>query len=230
MYKVIKRFFDFILSLLALVVLSPILIPICIILLLTGEHYVFYFQQRIGKGGKPFSIWKFATMLKNSPNMGTGTITTRNDPRVLPFGSFLRKTKLNELPQLINILIGNMSIIGPRPLVQKSFNLYEEEVRECISKIKPGLSGIGSVVFRDEEYYISKAKDPIGFAKQYIQPQKGELEKWYYYHRSLYVDFMIIFLTCWVILFPKSDLMYKTFKTLPRLDLEKDVEEFNKNN
>jgi lipopolysaccharide/colanic/teichoic acid biosynthesis glycosyltransferase len=230
MYKVIKRLFDFILSLLALIVLSPILIPICIILLLTGEHYVFYFQQRIGKGGKPFAIWKFATMLKNSPNMGTGTITTRNDPRVLPFGSFLRKTKLNELPQLINILIGNMSIIGPRPMVKSGFDAYNEEVRECISKITPGLSGIGSVVFRDEEYYISKANDPIGFAKQYIQPQKGELEKWYYYHRSLYVDFMIIFLTCWVILFPKSDLMYKTFKTLPRLDLEKDVEEFNKNN
>src|SRR5574344_33451 len=229
MYKVIKRFFDFILSLLALIVLSPILIPICIILLLTGEHYVFYFQQRIGKGGKPFAIWKFATMLKNSPNIGTGTITTRNDPRVLPFGSFLRKTKLNELPQLINILIGNMRIIGPRQKVKNGFDSYSEEVRECISKITPGLSGIGSVIFRDEEYYISKARDPIAFAKQYIQPQKGELEKWYYHHRSLYVDFMIIFLTCWVIIFSKSELVYKVFKTIPRLDLEKDVEEFNEN-
>lgn len=230
MYKIIKRLFDFVMALLALIVLSPLLIPIIIGLLLTGEHYVFYFQERIGKGGKAFDIWKFATMLKNSPNIGTGTVTTRNDLRVLPMGKFLRKTKINELPQLINILIGNMSIIGPRPLVKKTYDLYADDVKECISKVTPGLSGIGSVIFRDEEYYVSKAKDPVEFARQYIQPQKGELEKWYYHNRSLYVDFMIIFLTCWVIVFPKSDLVYKVFKTLPRLDLEKDVETFNANN
>lgn len=230
MYRIIKRLFDFVMALLALTVLSPLLIPVIIGLLLTGEHYVFYFQERIGKGGKPFDIWKFATMLKNSPNIGTGTVTTRNDPRVLPMGKFLRKTKINELPQLINILIGNMSIIGPRPLVKKTYDLYADDVKECISKVTPGLSGIGSVIFRDEEYYVSKAKDPVKFACQYIQPQKGELEKWYYHNRSLYVDFMIIFLTCWVIVFPKSDLVYKVFKTLPRLDLEKDVETFNANN
>lgn len=230
MYKIIKRLFDFVMALLALTVLSPLLIPVIIGLLLTGEHYVFYFQERIGKGGKAFDIWKFATMLKNSPNIGTGTVTTRNDPRVLPMGKFLRKTKINELPQLINILIGNMSIIGPRPLVKKTYDLYADDVKECISQVTPGLSGIGSVIFRDEEYYVSKAKDPVEFARQYIQPQKGELEKWYYHNRSLYVDFMIIFLTCWVIVFPKSDLVYKVFKTLPRLDLEKDVETFNANN
>lgn len=230
MYKIIKRLFDFVMALLALTVLSPLLIPVIIGLLLTGEHYVFYFQERIGKGGKAFDIWKFATMLKNSPNIGTGTVTTRNDPRVLPMGKFLRKTKINELPQLINILIGNMSIIGPRPLVKKTYDLYADDVKECISQVTPGLSGIGSVIFRDEEYYVSKAKNPVEFARQYIQPQKGELEKWYYHNRSLYVDFMIIFLTCWVIVFPKSDLVYKVFKTLPRLDLEKDVETFNANN
>lgn len=230
MYRIIKRLFDFVMALLALTVLSPLLIPVIIGLLLTGEHYVFYFQERIGKGRKAFDIWKFATMLKNSPNIGTGTVTTRNDPRVLPMGKFLRKTKINELPQLINILIGNMSIIGPRPLVKKTYDLYADDVKECISKVTPGLSGIGSVIFRDEEYYVSKAKDPVEFARQYIQPQKGELEKWYYHNRSLYVDFMIIFLTCWVIVFPKSDLVYKVFKTLPRLDLEKDVETFNANN
>ncbi|MBO5843690.1 MAG: sugar transferase [Bacteroidales bacterium] len=230
MYRIIKRLFDFVMALLALTVLSPLLIPVIIGLLLTGEHYVFYFQERIGKGGKAFDIWKFATMLKNSPNIGTGTVTTRNDPRVLPMGKFLRKTKINELPQLINILIGNMSIIGPRPLVKKTYDLYADDVKECISQVTPGLSGIGSVIFRDEEYYVSKAKNPVEFARQYIQPQKGELEKWYYHNRSLYVDFMIIFLTCWVIVFPKSDLVYKVFKTLPRLDLEKDVETFNANN
>src|SRR5574344_225804 len=131
MYKLIKRFLDFLLALIAIIILLPFMIPIIIGLLLTGEHYVFYFQERIVKGGKPFYIWKFATMLKNSPNIGTGTVTTRNDPRVLPMGKFLRKTKINELPQLINILIGNMSIIGPRPLVQDGFDLYSQEVRNC---------------------------------------------------------------------------------------------------
>ena len=230
MYLILKRFFDFILSLIALICLSWLLIPIAIILLLTGEHYVFYFQERIGLGGKPFKVWKFATMLKNSPNIGTGTITTRNDPRVLPFGQFLRMTKLNELPQLINILIGNMSVIGPRPMVKKGFDDYSEEVKRCISKVKPGLSGIGSVIFRDEEYYISLAKDPVKFSHEVIHPHKGNLEIWYYNNRSLYVDFMIIFLTCWVILFPKSNLTYKIFPSRPQKNFLKEVEIWNNNN
>ena len=113
-----KRFFDIVLSGLAILCLSPLLIPVVIILKLTGEHYIFYTQERIGLGGKPFGLLKFATMLKNSPNMGAGDITTHNDPRVLPFGRILRKTKINELPQLFNIFLGDMSIIGPRPLTE----------------------------------------------------------------------------------------------------------------
>ena len=218
MYKFIKRSSDILLSLTALIVLSPILIPVCIILLLTGEHEVFYFQERIGHGGKPFQVWKFATMIKNSPNIGTGTITTRNDPRVLPVGRFLRKTKINELPQLINILIGDMSIIGPRPMVEKGYFAYPEDVRECIDKLRPGLSGIGSVIFRDEEFYLSQAEDPIKFYHEKIHPVKGELEKWYFNNKSIYVDFMITFLTCWVILFPNSNLIYQVFKNLPKFN------------
>ena len=216
MYNFIKRSADIFLSLLALIVLFPIMIPICIILLLTGEHEVFYFQRRIGRCGRPFNVWKFATMLKNSPNIGTGTITTRNDPRVLLVGRFLRKTKINELPQLINILIGDMSIIGPRPLVEKNYLAYSEDVRICIEKLRPGLSGIGSVIFRDEEFCLSQEEDPIKYYNNKISPVKGELEKWYFHNKSLYVDFMIIFLTCWVILFKKSNLVYRVFKNLPR--------------
>ncbi|MBP1629404.1 MAG: sugar transferase [Bacteroidetes bacterium] len=228
MYKLIKRIFDITMSLLALLVFSPLLVPIVIGLLLTGEHYVFYFQERIGKGGKSFNVWKFATMLKNSPNMGTGSITTRKDPRVLPMGRFLRKTKINEIPQLINILIGNMSFVGPRPLMQCDYNTYNQYVKDRVIKSKPGLSGIGSIVFRDEEYHVSLAKDSVLFYQNYIQPHKGELEVWYFNNRNLWVDFMIIFLTVWVILFPKSDLVYKVFPTLPRMDFEKAVVEFNK--
>src|SRR5688572_6908908 len=128
MYPIIKRLGDLFVSLLLITLLLPLLIPIIIGLKLTGEGHVFYFQRRIGYRNQYFDIWKFATMLLNSPNLGTGMITLRNDPRVTPMGGFLRKTKLNELPQLINVVIGNMSCVGPRPLVQKTFDAYSPEV------------------------------------------------------------------------------------------------------
>lgn len=228
MYKLLKRLFDILMSLMAIICLSWMLIPIMIILLCTGEHEIFYKQTRIGKGGKTFGVLKFATMLKNSPNMGTGTVTTRNDPRVLPFGGFLRKTKLNELPQLFNILFGSMSIIGPRPMVQQGYDAYSDEAKRCYNAMTPGLSGIGSVVFRDEEYYISKAVDPVGFMRDVIQPFKGNLEVWYYNHRNCWVDLLLIFLTVWVVLFSKSALMYKVFPDLPRTNFDEEVEQYNK--
>ena len=173
-------------------------------------------------------MFKFATMLKNSPNMGTGMLTVRNDSRVLPFGSFLRKTKLNELPQLINILKGDMSIVGPRPMVEKTFLAYPKEVQDKVYDTRPGLTGIGSVVFRDEEEYLSKAAHPTDFYNKVIQPYKGELELWYLRHESFYTDASLIFLTAWVILFPKSRLPYKMCKDLPSKDMAKEVDEFNK--
>ncbi|MEJ7737968.1 MAG: sugar transferase [Chitinophagaceae bacterium] len=216
MYPYIKRFFDIVLSLLVLIVLFPFLLLIIILLLLTGENHVFYYQRRIGFHNSHFDMIKFATMLKNSPNIGTGIITLRNDPRVTPIGSFLRKTKLNELPQVLNVLKGDMSIVGPRPLVDKTFNAYPEELRVNVYNSKPGITGIGSIVFRDEEEVISNAKmPPHEFYKKYVAPYKGELEIWYNRKKSFGVDFMIIFLTAWVILFPKSRLMYSVFKDLP---------------
>jgi lipopolysaccharide/colanic/teichoic acid biosynthesis glycosyltransferase len=221
MYKYFfKRVIDFTLSLIALIVLSPLLIPVVIGLLLTGEHYVFYFQERIGYKNKRFHIWKFATMLKNSPNLGSGLITTRHDPRVLPMGGFLRKTKINELPQLINILKGDMSIVGPRPLVDKTFEPYPSHVQDTIYNVKPGLTGIGSIVFRDEEQLISETKMPLAeFYKLHIAPYKGQLELWYQKNQSFTTDVKIIFLTAWAIIFPKSRLVFKIFKDLPIRDL-----------
>lgn len=217
MYKYIKRFFDFLFSLIALIILSPLLLPIMIIMKFTGEHYIFYFQKRIGYKNKYFDIWKFATMLKNSPNMGTGTITLRNDPRLLPLGKFLRKSKINELPQIINVLIGNMSIVGPRPLVDKTFNAYPEAIRPHIYDSKPGITGVGSVFFRDEEALISASgRPPHEYYEAVVAPYKGELEIWYNRRKSFYVDFMLIFLTVWVVLFPKSKLMFRIFKDLPQ--------------
>jgi lipopolysaccharide/colanic/teichoic acid biosynthesis glycosyltransferase len=189
---------------------------VCLGLLLTGEHYVFYFQKRIGHKNRPFNILKFATMLKNSPNMAGGLHTLRRDPRLMPLGGFLRKTKINELPQLINILIGDMSMVGPRPLVDKTFNPYSDFIKANIYNVKPGLTGIGSIVFRDEEKLLSEAKlAPHEFYIQHIAPFKGELEIWYQQNLSFYTDMMLIFLTAWAIFFPKSDLVYRIFKNLP---------------
>lgn len=211
-----KRFFDILLSGFAILCLFPLLIPVMIILKLTGEHYIFYTQERVGKWGKNFGLLKFATMLKNSPNMGTGCITMKSDPRVLPFGAFLRKTKINELPQLFNILLGDMSIIGPRPVTATHFSYYSQEMQEGIAKLTPGLSGIGSVVFRDEESIIARSgMDYTEFYKTKIAPYKGALELWYLEHQNIWVDLKIIFLTVWAVMFPQSDLPYKIFKDLP---------------
>ncbi|MEI9957958.1 MAG: sugar transferase [Ferruginibacter sp.] len=215
MYKITKRFIDLLLATIALILLSPLLIPSIIILLLTGEHEVFYFQQRVGYKNKMFNIWKFATMLKNSPSIGTGEITLRNDPRVTTFGKILRITKINELPQIINVFKGDMSIVGPRPLMPVSVQLYPEDIRNKIYNCKPGMTGIGSLIFRDEEKIISDAADPkLMYAT--IYPFKGELEMWYQNHASFYTDFMIIFLTAWSIISPKNKLVDKVFKDLPK--------------
>ncbi|MGB8190657.1 MAG: sugar transferase [Chitinophagaceae bacterium] len=219
-YLFIKRVCDVLASLIVIIVLSPLLIPIIIGLKLTGEGHIFYYQKRIGYRNRYFNIIKFATMLKNSPNLGTGIITLRNDPRVLPMGKFLRKTKINELPQVFNVLLGDMSVVGPRPLVDKTFVAYPEEWRDKIYNCKPGITGIGSVVFRDEEQLMSLTKmPPAEFYEKEIAPYKGELELWYQRHQSFGVDLMIIFLTIWVVLFPKSDLVYKVFKDLPKREI-----------
>ena len=217
MYRFFKRLLDIIISLIALILFLPLFIPISIILRFSGEGEVFYFQERLGINNSRFQIWKFATMLKNSMNIGTGSITLQNDPRVTKIGFFLRKTKINELPQIINILKGDISLVGPRPLVTKTFTAYSEEVQSKIYNVKPGLTGIGSIIFRDEESIISaiKNEDPHEFYKRVIAPYKGELEIWYQNNCSFFLDLKLIFLTAWVILFPNSKLYEKWFKDLP---------------
>ena len=202
----------------ALILLLPIFIPIIILLRVTAEGEVFYFQERIGLNNSRFQIWKFATMLKNSMNMGTGSITLQNDFRVTFIGKFLRKTKINELPQIINILKGDISLVGPRPLVTKTFKAYSEDIQSKIYNVKPGLTGIGSVIYRDEEFLISSVEDedPHEFYKRVIAPHKGELEIWYQNNKSFFLDLQLIFMTAWVILFPKSKLYEKWFKNLPK--------------
>jgi lipopolysaccharide/colanic/teichoic acid biosynthesis glycosyltransferase len=217
MYFLVKRFFDIFFSLLVLIILFPIFFAIVILLKLTGEGEIFYGQKRVGFKNSIFDILKFATMLKNSPNIGTGAITLRNDPRVTPMGKFLRRSKINELPQILNILKGDMSIVGPRPLMPVSFEKYSAEVQSKVYNVKPGLTGIGSIIFRDEEKLVSESNlAPEEYYKQNIFPYKGQLEMWYLQNISFITDFKIIFITAWSIIFPENKFATTFFKDIPK--------------
>ena len=214
--EVMQRFFDLILSLFAITLLSPVAIPIILILRMTGEGEIFYTQERIGRYGHKFGVKKFATMLKNSPNIGTGTITVQNDPRVLPVGKVLRKTKINELPQLINIIKGEMSFIGPRPMTENNFNAYSSKVQEKIMLVRPGLSGAGSIVFRDEEKLLSNFRESTQFYNEVIAPYKGNLEMWYGINNSPKNYFLLLLITAYVVFFPSSKIFWTIFDTAPK--------------
>ena len=210
-----QRFFDIIFSGSALVLLSPLLLPLMFILRVTGEGEIFFPQSRVGRGGKHFELYKFATMLKDSPNMGTGTVTVKNDPRVLPMGGFLRKTKINELPQLINIFNGDMSVIGPRPQTQRCFDAFPLLSQSEIIKVRPGLSGIGSIVFRNEEEMMHANNDPDKFYDEIVMPYKGKLEEWYVRNLSIGLYFQLILITIYVVLFTSGKTVWAVLKKLP---------------
>lgn len=215
------RLFDIVFSGLALIVLTPFMIPIIIGLKLTGEHYVFYRQARVGRDGKDFDVLKYATMLKNSPNLPGGVLTQKDDPRIIPMGKFLRKTKINELPQLINIFLGQMSVVGPRPQARRHYELYSDPVKKAIDQVPPGLTGIGSVAFRDEESILDEIPgDRDHFHDTVIAPYKGELELWWTKNRTLGNYFKLIFLTAWSLFSPRTELWKKWFTNLPAIPAE----------
>lgn len=213
----IQRFLDIVLSFAAIIVLIPILIPISIVLKLTGEGEIFYIQERVGRKGIHFGLLKFATMLKNSPNIGAGEITITGDPRVLPVGKFLRKSKINELPQIWNIFVGDMSIVGPRPMVPNTYAKYPSKDQVILNTVRPGLTGIGSIVFRDEEKFLDAASNPREFYDENIVPYKSSLEVWFVQNNSLRVYLWLILLTAWALFFPKSKAVERVFPSLPDL-------------
>ena len=227
----LKRIFDVTASALGLILISPLLAVVMLALRFSGEGEVFYLQERIGLDGRPFRIFKFASMLKDSPNMGSKTMTLRGDPRITPLGRYLRITKINELPQLFNVLRGEMSFVGARPLPRTSFERYSPAVQEKIYSTPPGITGIGSIVFRDEEKLLTLVReqggDPQVLFSSAIYPYKGQLEMWYQRHASFLTDMQILLLTFWQILYPRSGLVFRLFPDLPtrpeglRLDLLK---------
>lgn len=211
-YDRIKRILDIFCSLVAIIVLSPVLVVVMVVLKLTGEKQVLFNQPRIGLNQKEFKVHKFVTMRKGSEKVST--ITEKNDPRVLPFGKFLRLAKINELPQFFNILKGQMSIVGPRPLSPDNFQAYPSVIRsELYMGVSPGLTGIGSVLFRHEEeimYQLKKEKND-GY-KEDIMPVKGAAELWYRDHRSLWLDLKIIALTAISVVAPNNTMVFRVFE------------------
>lgn len=210
MYVFAKRAFDLAAASLALLALAPLFLVVIVILRFTGEREVFYTQERIGLGGRRFGLFKFVTMRKDSPKYGH--VTVKGDPRILPVGRVLRAWKINELPQLLNIVRGDMSVVGPRPLVEETFSCYPRAVQATVLEMKPGLTGLGSLIFRSEEEILSSSGKPrMDCYRQDIAPLKGALEEWYFERRSFGLDLKLVAATALSVLLPRARFYLRWF-------------------
>jgi lipopolysaccharide/colanic/teichoic acid biosynthesis glycosyltransferase len=190
-----KRIFDVAASIIGLIVLLPLFIIIAILIKLNDKGPIFYKQKRIGQNFKPFKLLKFRTMIVNADKIGPA-VTKDGDPRITKIGKFLRKTKLDELPQLWNVIRGDMSIVGPRPEVEKYIQYYEDDYKEIL-KVKPGITDYATIKFRNEEEILSKYDDTESAYIKYVLPEKIKLYKTYIKEISFLTDLKIIFWTLW---------------------------------
>lgn len=190
MYNIIKRFIDVAASVFALCLLSPLMLAIAVVIKLTSSGHVLYRQERVGKDFKIFRIYKFRTMIHQADMKGP-FVSAKDDIRITAFGHFLRKYKLDELPQLINVLLGDMSIVGPRPEVMQYVKYYESDYKGIL-KIKPGISCIASIKYRHESEILKGVPDPEEFYLKNILPEKIRYYKIYLRNQKIGVDLMII--------------------------------------
>lgn len=189
----IKRLFDFLLALLGLILLSPVVLAIALLIKFHDWGPVFYRGERVGRGGAIFRIYKFRSMIVGADKTGIAS-TTKEDPRITPIGRFLRKTKLDELPQLINVFLGQMSIVGPRPEVKKFTDLYTEK-EGVLLELRPGITDYASLWDINEAEVLAGSSDPDKDYLEKIRPEKVRLQLKYYRERSLWTDIKIILLT-----------------------------------
>ena len=187
------RFFDFVLSLVGLVILAPIFIVLAVWIKIDSVGPVFYKQIRVGQNGKDFGLFKFRSMVVDADKKGLITVGGR-DPRITRSGYFIRKYKLDELPQLINVLVGDMSLVGPRPEVRKYVELYDDEQNKVLS-VKPGITDYASIEYMDENEILGKSTDPEKTYIEEIMSEKIKYNMKYIKNRSLIEYFKIIFLT-----------------------------------
>ena len=191
-----KRAFDILCSFLGLTVLSPVLLVVSVLVAVTSPGGVFFRQERIGKDGRPFRIFKFRSMRKDNAGL---KITTGNDSRITPVGRFLRKSKIDELPQLINVLVGDMSFVGPRPEVADYVDLYTPYQRQVLL-VRPGITGLASIRFRNENDLLTASDDPNRTYVEQIMPRKIDLDLEYIPHASVFYDIKLIFQTFAVVI------------------------------
>lgn len=187
------RLFDIIFSALGLVLLAPVFVALCLLIRIESKGGCFYIQERIGKGGKPFGLYKFRTMRTGSDAEGLLTVG-EHDTRITRIGYFLRKTKIDELPQLLNVLKGDMSLVGPRPEVRKYVELYTEEQRRVLN-VRPGITDYASIEYVNENELLSQTDDPDRTYIEEIMPDKIKLNMKYLENYTLKEYFKIIFLT-----------------------------------
>jgi len=195
-----KRFFDIIFSLFAILIFSPLFIIISIAIVIDSGFPIFYKQKRMGKNYKEFYLYKFRSMIKDADKIGS-LVTTKNDKRITKVGKFLRKTKLDELPQFFNVLIGDMSIVGPRPEVAKYANHYKEDFEYILSKVKPGITDEASIQYRNEEKLLDNIDNHEQIYITELLPKKLRLAKEYADNHNILNDLIIICKTVIVVLF-----------------------------
>jgi lipopolysaccharide/colanic/teichoic acid biosynthesis glycosyltransferase len=195
---VIKRVFDIVVAGVGLILLLPVMIIVALLIKSDSQGSVFFKQQRMGKGFRPFWIYKFRTMKENSELAGR-LVTVGEDPRITRVGRFLRKTKIDELPQLINVLKGDMSFVGPRPEVPRFVELFQREYAEILA-IRPGITDLASLKYQDEASLLAKAEDPEEEYLQHVLPDKIRLAKDYLQHSSLFFDLWLIAKTLFKVL------------------------------
>ena len=213
-YTASKRVLDVLLSGFFMIVLPPLYVIVSVLLRCSGPGSgqqkvdILFRQRRVGRAGAEFTLLKFTTMANESAV--AGDLTYGDDPRVLPVGRWLSALKIDELPQLWNTFRGEMSLVGPRPLTPRAFNCYAPRVQEIVKSMRPGVTGVGSLVFRNEDRILAQAPgDPKEYYDKVIIPLKGQLETWYFAHRSLHVDLLILACTLVAVPWPRSRLHLK---------------------
>ncbi|MCS7066275.1 MAG: sugar transferase [Fimbriimonadales bacterium] len=194
LYEGTKRLLDFTLAGLGLLLLLPLMGVIALLIRLDSPGGVFFAHERVGHYGRKFKVLKFRTMVQDAPKLG-GAITAGHDPRITRVGRILRKTKLDELPQLWNVLKGEMSLVGPRPEVEKYVCLWEPELRELVLSVRPGITGLTQIRYRHEERLLAQQPDPEKYYREILLPRKLASDGEYVQRRSLAFDLYLLLRT-----------------------------------
>ena len=197
----IKRIIETLASVIMVIVLSPILLAVALAVKITSPGGLFYKQKRVGLGGREFDIIKFRTMQEGADRCGPA-VTASGDPRITPIGVFLRKSKLDEVPQLFNVIRGDMSLVGPRPQVPKFVNHFDARYKELVLSVRPGVTGPTSLCFRNEEQMLAHVDNQEAYYIARILPMKLEMDAWYVCNRSMATDAAIIGVTVWLLYSP----------------------------